>query len=41
MPLAGLEPDVKVEPSDLATIRSGRDVTIEKAVETLRSSPRW
>jgi carboxyl-terminal processing protease len=41
LPLEGLTPDVKVDPPDLATLRSGKDVVIDKAVDTLRSSPRW
>jgi carboxyl-terminal processing protease len=41
LPLDGLTPDVKVDPPDLATLRAGRDVAIEKAVDTLRSNPRW
>jgi len=41
LPLTGLAPDVKVDPADLATLRAGKDVVIDKAVETLRSSPRW
>ncbi len=41
LPLTGLTPDVKVDPADLATLRAGRDVVIEKAVDTLRSNPRW
>jgi carboxyl-terminal processing protease len=41
LPLEGLTPNVKVDPTDLATLRAGRDVAIEKAVETLRSNPRW
>jgi carboxyl-terminal processing protease len=41
LPLTGLAPDVKVDPADLATLRAGKDVVIDKAVETLRSNPRW
>jgi carboxyl-terminal processing protease len=41
LPLTGLTPDVKVDPPDLATLRAGRDVVIEKAVDTLRTNPRW
>jgi carboxyl-terminal processing protease len=41
LPLGGLTPDVKVDPSDLATLRAGRDTAIEKAVDTLRTNPRW
>lgn len=41
LPLGGLKPDVEVQPPDIATLRSGRDVVIERAVETLRSNPRW
>jgi len=41
MPLEGLTPDVSVDPPDLATLRAGRDIVIEKAVDTLRSNPRW
>lgn len=41
LPLTGLQPDIEVEPPDLSLLRAGRDVVIEKAVEALRSSPRW
>jgi carboxyl-terminal processing protease len=41
LPLGGLAPNVKVDPPDLATLREGRDLAIEKAVETLRTNPRW
>jgi carboxyl-terminal processing protease len=41
LPLDGLTPDVKVDPPDLATLRAGHDVAIEKAVDTLRTNPRW
>lgn len=41
LPLGGLTPDVKVDPPELATLRAGHDVAIEKAVQTLRSNPRW
>jgi carboxyl-terminal processing protease len=41
LPLGGITPDVAVEPTDLATLRAGRDVVIEKAIDTLRSNPRW
>lgn len=40
-PLSGLSPDVEVEIPDLQTLRQGRDVYVESAVETLRNSPRW
>ena len=40
MPINGLEPDNTVEIPDLETVRSGRDVYIEAAVEVLRNSPR-
>ena len=40
-PLDGLSPDVEVETPDLETLRQGRDVYVETAVETLRNSPRW
>ncbi len=40
MPINGLEPDNTVEIPDLATVRSGRDVYIEAAVEVLRNNPR-
>ncbi len=40
VPLAGLEPDVEPEESDLATVRAGRDLYIEKAVEVLRNPKR-
>jgi C-terminal processing protease CtpA/Prc len=39
--LEGLVPDIAVELPDLATLRSGRDVYIEAAIEVLESSPRW
>ncbi len=41
LPLTGLTPDVKVDPPDLAVLRAGRDPAIEKAVDVLRSNPRW
>jgi carboxyl-terminal processing protease len=41
LPLEGLTPDVAVQPADLATLRAGRDVVVERAIATLRSSPRW
>lgn len=40
-PTAGLEPDVGVELPDLATVREGRDVYIEAAIEAMQNSPRW
>ena len=40
LPLDGLMPDDPVDPPDLATVRSGRDVYIERAVEVLRTNPR-
>ncbi len=40
MPIQGLEPDNPVELPDLETVRSGRDVFIEAAVEVLRTNPR-
>ena len=40
LPLDGIVPDVEVEFPDLETIRSGRDVYIEKAVEVLRNPQR-
>ncbi|MEE8440615.1 MAG: S41 family peptidase [Spirochaetia bacterium] len=40
-PLSGLTPDVEVEIPDLETLRAGRDVYIETAIETLQGSPRW
>jgi carboxyl-terminal processing protease len=40
-PSDGLDPDVPVELPDLATVRSGRDVYIEAAVEAMQDSPRW
>jgi len=41
LPQEGMEPDEEVEIPDLATVRSGRDVYIEKAVEVLRNPKRW
>jgi carboxyl-terminal processing protease len=41
LPPEGLPPDVEVEFPDLATVRSGRDVYIEQAVEVLRNPKRW
>ncbi len=38
LPDQGLFPHVIVEPPDLATIRSGKDVFLEKAIETIRDS---
>ena len=40
LPLGGLTPNDTVELPDLATVRSGRDVYIEKAIEVLRTNPR-
>ncbi len=40
LPVDGLEPDDPVEVPDLATVRAGRDVYIETAVEVLRSNLR-
>jgi carboxyl-terminal processing protease len=41
LPPEGLVPDVEVEFPDLATVRSGRDVYIEQAIEVLRNPKRW
>ncbi len=40
-PVAGLVPDVPVELPDLATLRQGRDVYVEAAIEALEDNPRW
>ena len=40
LPIDGIEPDDLVEIPDLATVRSGKDVYIDKAVEVLRSNLR-
>ena len=39
-PIRGVEPDDPVEVPDLATIRAGKDVYIDAAVEVLRTNPR-
>lgn len=40
-PITGAEPDVPVEVPDLATIRQGRDVYLEAAIQALENNPRW
>ena len=40
LPADGIVPDVEVEPPDLATLRDGRDVYLEAAVEILKDSRR-
>ncbi len=40
LPVRGVEPDVPVQVPDLATIRAGKDIYIDTAVEVLRTNPR-
>lgn len=40
LPFEGLVPDNEVPPTDLATIRSGRDIYLEEAVNVLRNPSR-
>ena len=40
LPIHGIEPDNPVELPDLATVRAGKDVFLEAAVEVLRTNPR-
>lgn len=40
LPIDGIEPDNPVELPDLATIRSGKDVYLDAAIEILRTNPR-
>ena len=40
-PVAGIAPDIPVELPDLATLRQGRDVYVEAAIDALEDNPRW
>ncbi|MBT3275582.1 MAG: PDZ domain-containing protein [Spirochaetales bacterium] len=40
LPINGIEPDNPVELPDLATVRSGKDVYLDAAIDILRNNPR-